>query len=605
MEQLIGEISKIARSYEGLSLVIEEVTDVTENLTLANQKSALVMADTGKGALAMIDSQSSSLRQLSKTQKRTFSFNYVGGYAEQMSLAASKTEDLKKKAEEMPSVMEQIKKAAKGIAGFFDLDFSPKGIKKFIVESAGLYNTQLKAENDLKRSLKILGDTGAATFSQLSKQAKVLGKESPFKDEDILVAQSRLVKYSNISKSVFDEGLKVAIDLSTALGTDLNANIDAIGSALSNPKTAMENLANANVSLTEGQKRSINALVSAGRMQEAQQLVLTAITKEYGGAAKEAAEKGTGPWQEMAQTFQDIQEKIGQIALIIAKDLEPILLSVLIGIETFFGWMAEHEGTSKAIGVAIIAIAVALKVYSFAMGIATAAQTAFTAALATNPIGMIAIAIAALVGLIVSLILYWKDIVKWVKVLGAYLVELAGRFMVFMEFLGGLWNRVAEFFANLGMQFLDFVDNMLPGFKDKVMVVVNYVKDKLNSLKKFLSYIWDSIKWFFGWGEDDNDVKIEVKEESENQEETSVDKAMEEEPATYKSSANNTITNELNTVSKAGGDKQVRNVSVTIQTLVKDLNVHSSTLSESSSRIKQMITEALVGAVRDSEIALS
>ena len=52
---------------------------------------------------------------------------------------------------------------------------------------------------------------------------------------------------------------------------------------------------------------------------------------------------------------------------------------------------------------------------------------------------------------------------------------------------------------------------------------------------------------------------------------------------------------------KGSGGKHIQ---VTIQNLVKDLTVSTSNMKESPAKIKQMIAEALTGAVRDFETTI-
>lgn len=62
-----------------------------------------------------------------------------------------------------------------------------------------------------------------------------------------------------------------------------------------------------------------------------------------------------------------------------------------------------------------------------------------------------------------------------------------------------------------------------------------------------------------------------------------------------------TTSNSEKVMSGAG---EVRRIDVHIDTLVKEINVNASTLKEGAAEIKKMVTEALVGSVRDFEVAI-
>lgn len=55
---------------------------------------------------------------------------------------------------------------------------------------------------------------------------------------------------------------------------------------------------------------------------------------------------------------------------------------------------------------------------------------------------------------------------------------------------------------------------------------------------------------------------------------------------------------------QSSGAGEMKNINVRIEKLVEKIEIHSSNLTEATGKIKQQITEAMVGAVRDFEVAL-
>jgi TP901 family phage tail tape measure protein len=70
-----------------------------------------------------------------------------------------------------------------------------------------------------------------------------------------------------------------------------------------------------------------------------------------------------------------------------------------------------------------------------------------------------------------------------------------------------------------------------------------------------------------------------------------------------KGGLNDTIKSGLTDIS--GGGKSVRNVTVNIQSLVKELNVHTTSVKEGSSEIKRLVEETILRAVQGAELGLA
>jgi hypothetical protein len=133
-------------------------------------------------------------------------------------------------------------------------------------------------------------------------------------------------------------------------------------------------------------------------------------------------------------------------------------------------------------------LAGALLVGSFLTGLvsATAAQWGLNIAMNANPIGLIVLGLAAIIGVIVLVIKYWDEIKNAIIKFTVWIVEHSP-------------------FAFL----IDLTDRVFPGFKQKIAEVFNFVKDLALAVWERVKKIWEDIKAFFGFGSDSK-VEVEV-----------------------------------------------------------------------------------------------
>ncbi len=169
-------------------------------------------------------------------------------------------------------------------------------------------NAQDAAMAQLNATLKSTGGAAGKTAEQLSATASSLQKMSTYADDSIIKMQGLLLKFTNIKGDNFDRATKSILDMSTALGKDLNASAVLVGKALDNPIKGMTALAKVGVTFTEGQKETIKALVETGKSAEAQALILQELEKRYKGSAEAATTTLGGALKQLGNTWGDLFE---------------------------------------------------------------------------------------------------------------------------------------------------------------------------------------------------------------------------------------------------------------------------------------------------------
>jgi len=242
-----------------------------------------------------------------------------------------------------------------------------------------------------------------------NEQARLTGVDQNLIKE----SQALLLTFKDIASSAgevggaFDRATQLTLDMASAGFGSVTDNAKQLGKALNDPIAGLTALRRSGIQFTEAQQDQIRTLVESGQTLEAQNLILQEIENQVGGTA-EATANST---DKMKVAFSQASESIGMALLPAVEALLPLVIGLAYwasqNTEILIGLAAVIGGLSAAIVVANFA----MKAWAAAQAIATAAQWAFNAALSMNPIGLVVIAVGALVAGLV--ILYNK--VDWVR----------------------------------------------------------------------------------------------------------------------------------------------------------------------------------------------
>lgn len=240
-----------------------------------------------------------------------------------------------------------------------------------------------------------------------------------------------------------------------------------------------------------------------------------------------------------------------------------------------------------------------------------AAQVALNIALTANPIGVIVMAIAALgVGIYMayqkcevfrSVVLglwetwkafaaFWWSLFKKLPLVQA-IIKIVENFDKIKAAVHRVWDTLKPFFTwikDAAMKFIqpviDMIKKLADGFK--------WVADKLGITEKATSVV-NTFKAGYAKGKREDDIPETPLAKA------GLDKILN--PTVDPSKNDPKLDQGINSVS--GGGKQVRNVTVTIGALVKEMNIHAASTKESALDIKRMIEEALLRAIQGAELA--
>lgn len=165
-----------------------------------------------------------------------------------------------------------------------------------------------KVQAQLRARIKDTGEVAGRSLQQLNDQASKLQDATTFDDEAIGSAQAMLLTFTQIRGLNFDRTIESAADLATAMGTDLSDAAKVLGKALSDPVEGLGALRKAGVTFTDAQTEQIKKMVEAGRIAEAQGVILDQLQAKMGSAAEAARDTLGGALQALKNSFDNLLE---------------------------------------------------------------------------------------------------------------------------------------------------------------------------------------------------------------------------------------------------------------------------------------------------------
>lgn len=213
-------------------------------------------------------------------------------------------------------------------------------------------------QSALAQTEAVLASTGSAagvTIEELENLARGLSAvsgKSLFTDDQILSAQNVLATFTNIKEFEFGDATAAIVDLSQAMGQDLQSSAVQVGKALNDPVQGITALQRVGVSFTEDQKKLVESLVETGDVAGAQQLILSELERQFGGSAAAAAQTFSGQMVVMSEKIEDAKGAIGDALLPLLTEMGtifdtyimPIIKDTTDSIGAFFQGISDNGG---------------------------------------------------------------------------------------------------------------------------------------------------------------------------------------------------------------------------------------------------------------------
>jgi hypothetical protein len=432
----------------------------------------------------------------------------------------------------------------KGIGGLFAGVMAGIGVKDFLGDALAEARESQKVGALTANVIKTTGGAAKVTADQVGQLATALSQKTGIDDEAVQTGANLLLTFKNVRNEVgqgsdiFNRATGAALDLSKAGFGSVDGAAKMLGKALNDPIKGISALGRAGVTFTEQQKEQIKQMVKSGDVLGAQKIIMAEVESQVGGAAEATATAG----DKARVTFDNLKESAGTKLLPIVDSLGTKFVTLVDEFQRGTGtggelrdvvskigdvmkFLGDHTTATKVAVGGLVAGMVAWKAISTAVNVVSAAQllllkahtvgtvenTVVTkaaaagakawaatqwllnAAMSANPIGLVILAIVALVAAVV--IAYknsetfrdivnkaWKSVkdaisavVTWFKDtawpwLRDTVAKIAKGFTDMKDDLGDAWTAVKDAALDatrwVTMKFLDMVGAIIQGAAD-------------------------------------------------------------------------------------------------------------------------------------------
>jgi hypothetical protein len=251
------------------------------------------------------------------------------------------------------------KKVAGGVVEGIATVFAAEKIVDFFKDAFKEAEAAAKVGRLTEAVIKSTGGAADVTSKEVRELAESLSNVAGVdhtviqNSENVLLTFTRVRNEAGKGNDIFNQATAAALNLSSALGTDLQAASILVGKALNDPIGGLTALKKAGIQFTDAQKEQIKTMIAAGDQMGAQKIILGELTAEFGGAAAAAAT----PADKAKVAWQDFEESVGAKLL-------PMLNDILtFGVKNQ-KWLAPLVTSAAALGVAVIAVTAAEKVWA-------------------------------------------------------------------------------------------------------------------------------------------------------------------------------------------------------------------------------------------------
>jgi hypothetical protein len=173
-------------------------------------------------------------------------------------------------------------------------------VVKLVAAFAELEQTQSRTGN----LLQLTNGASGQTVAGLENSARTMAQTGLVSLTDIRAAQQELLKFRNVGADAFDKVLEAAMRLSGTGLTDMKTATKAIAEALKDQGNASQALADVGLKLSVSQQMQIDAFLRAGKVLDANRLILDAIAMQTKNLDKGSDDLSTS-WGKLTTSLGD------------------------------------------------------------------------------------------------------------------------------------------------------------------------------------------------------------------------------------------------------------------------------------------------------------
>jgi len=183
------------------------------------------------------------------------------------------------------------------------------------IAEASAWNSVIAQTEAVVKSTGMAAGLTAQQMAQMAQNMSATSGNSIFSDDAILGATNVLATFTEIKGTSFKGATQAILDISQAMGTDLQSSAVQVGKALNDPVAGISALSRVGVTFSEDQKALIQSMVDVGDVAGAQQVILAELGKEFGGSAAAAVDTFAGQQIVLAEQFANVQQSLGESLL--------------------------------------------------------------------------------------------------------------------------------------------------------------------------------------------------------------------------------------------------------------------------------------------------
>jgi hypothetical protein len=241
------------------------------------------------------------------------------------------TEGTDKSAKDINKIDDAMGKFAGGIGnvvkeltGFSLADFTAAGAVAILAKGIGSMMQAAgeaeKIQRQLNQTINSTGGLAGLTADDINEMSTEFSRLMGVEDDEISKAGALMLTFTNISKETFPDAVEASLNLSAALGQDLQSSVIQVGKALNDPD-GMSAMKRIGVSFSDAQIAMGKQLFETGKKVEYQQLVLAELNKEFGGQAAQNMLTYSGTMDKVKNSVGNLAEAIGEKGLPVMKVL--------------------------------------------------------------------------------------------------------------------------------------------------------------------------------------------------------------------------------------------------------------------------------------------
>ncbi len=351
-----------------------------------------------------------------------------------------------------------------------------------------LFTTQEDATRKLQSTFDSTGAAAWTSVEALQANADALQQITTHGDEAIEEMQSVLLTFTQIKGQEFDGATKSILNMSDALGMDLQGAATMVGKALNDPIAGISAMSRAGITFSEEQKEMIKTMAESGDVAGAQAVMLKELETQFGGTAEAMAETSSGQMKQAMNTMGDSMETVGAIIV-------PILVNIAGHIGNLAKWfdnlspgmqtaIVSFVGVVAAIGPVLMVVGKVMQMGKLLITVIKGVGLAMNF-LAANPVVLIIIAIVALIAAIVLIIKNWDKVKRFLLKTWKQITDF---FEPWIESIKAVWESV----WGAVKAYLEFI----------IDAIVWYVTTYINIVKAVITTVINAIKatWNAVWG---------------------------------------------------------------------------------------------------------